>query len=242
MKALFIHGIEDQGSSWADTCAALDGIECVTPDFPWRMFTDFTWLREQAPDAAVAAELERVRPELCVAHSFGALALIEALLRAPDAVRPRALVLIAPFYLSENERLDWLLLDRTRTEFTRLMRDSIVTRTQRAGRVISEEIIEIMVTKVLSGINPLAFTELFGHFSLMRRRPLEDLAIPGRLIGSEGDPGFAGSRARELGARLGLELTLLPGRDHFLHYTAPKTVAETITETIQSLLVKGIHE
>jgi len=217
MRALFIHGIEDQGSSWEQTTAALArSFDCVTPDFPWRMFTDFAWLKDRAPDEVVLAELERVRPELCVAHSFGA---------------------IAPFYLSETERLDWRLLDRTREEFTSLMRDSIVSRAYRAGRSISEETVQSMVGKLMSGISPLAFTELFGHFALMRRRRLEDLSVPGCLIGSEDDPGFAGDRARELSSRLGLDLTLLPGRDHFLHYTAPETVADII-QSLFALFVK----
>jgi pimeloyl-ACP methyl ester carboxylesterase len=238
MRALFIHGIEDQGSSWEQTTAALArSFDCVTPDFPWRMFTDFAWLKDRAPDEVVLAELERVRPELCVAHSFGALALIETLLSCPVDLRPRAIVLIAPFYLSETERLDWRLLDRTREEFTSLMRDSIVSRAYRAGRSISEETVQSMVGKLMSGISPLAFTELFGHFALMRRRRLEDLSVPGCLIGSEDDPGFAGDRARELSSRLGLDLTLLPGRDHFLHYTAPETVADII-QSLFALFVK----
>lgn len=238
MKALFIHGIEDQGASWRETCAALDeGFEYETPDFPWQRGTDFTWLCTQAPHEAVMAELERVQPEICVAHSFGALTLIEALLRDPAGYRPRAIVLIAPFYLNTAERLDWRLLDRTRVEFSNLMRDSIVSRAKRVGRAVSEETLELMVGKLMKGINPLAFTELFGHFALMQHRPLESLAIPGRLIGSEDDPGFAGDRALELSSRLGLELTLLPGRDHFLHYTAPQAVAESIQSLLQGSYV-----
>ncbi|MFJ4650571.1 alpha/beta fold hydrolase [Nocardia sp. NPDC088792] len=233
MKALFIHGIEDQGASWRETCAALDAdFDCAAPDFPWQRGTRFTWLCTRSPHDAVVAELERVHPEICVAHSFGALALIEALLLGPEELRPRAIVLIAPFYLNTAERLDWRLLDRTRIEFANLMRDSIVARARRVGRTVSEETIDLMVGKLISGINPLAFTELFGHFALMQHRPLEDLAIPGRLLGSADDPGFAGDRARELGSRLGLETTLLPGRDHFLHYTAPQTVADTIQSIV----------
>jgi len=235
MRALFVHGIEDRGASWAPTCAALgEDIECLTPDFPWQMFTDFVWLSDINPEQAVRRSLEEVRPDLCIAHSFGALALVEALLRCPEELRPRGMVLVAPFYLSESERLDWTLLDRTRAEFGQLMRDSIVSRTRRAGRTIGEEALQGMVAKLLSGINPLAFTQLFGHFALMRRRRLEDVGVPGRLLASRNDPGFAGARATELSTRLGLELTLLPGRDHFLHYTAPETVADTI----RTLLLK----
>jgi pimeloyl-ACP methyl ester carboxylesterase len=235
MKALFIHGIEDRGASWAPTCAALgEDIECLAPDLPWQMFTDFVWLSDLSPEEAVRRLLDTVRPDLCVAHSFGALALVEALLRCPEEHRPRGMVLVAPFYLSGDERLDWYLLDRTRAEFSQLMRDSIVSRTRRAGRTIDAETLDDMITKIMSGINPLAFTQLFGHFALMRRRRLEDVGVAGRLVGSADDPGFTGARAIELSTRLGLELTLVPGRDHFLHYTAPEIVADTV----RSLLVK----
>lgn len=232
---LLVHGVEDTSDIWtpvADRLRALS-ISCEAPGYPWGRMADFTWSATTSAGEVVLADIERIAPNICVAHSFGCLALLEALARCDPAQRPAAIVLVSPFYLPVGETVNWALVNRTRDEFANLMRAAVNSKSASVGRNLSPEAAELISDKIVNSMNPLGFITLFRSFVLLRELDLESLQLPTEIVTAHGDPGLAENRRFELTERLRARLTLHDGSDHFVHYNSPDSVVKAIARSAE---------
>lgn len=232
--ALFVHGADDSPQIWDPVITLLSahGIGAVVGGYPWGRFGDPTWSMDKTSGDLVQADLNRHRPRVCVAHSFGCLALLEALSSDTEGARPAAVVLVSPFYLSHSEPVTWELVDRTRSEFIALLRRSVVSRSTSVGRALSDESVDLITDKLTTQMNPLGFISLFTSFVLVRERNLESITMPVEIVAAEDDPGLRGmARRDELSRRLRASSTVVEGDDHFIHYNQPTLIVDAIVRT-----------
>lgn len=231
--ALLVHGVEDTSDIWAPVSDRLQAlsIDCEAPGYPWGRLGDLTWSTRSTAGEVVLSDIERLAPDICVAHSFGCLALLEALVRCDSARRPAAIVLVSPFYLPVGESVNWSLVDRTRCEFTGLMREAVNSKSASLGRNLSAEAADLISDKIVNSMNPLGFIALFQSFVLLRELDLESLGLYTEIVTAQGDPGLAENRRFELSERLDARLTLHEGSDHFVHYNSPDSVVEAIARS-----------
>lgn len=233
--ALLIHGADDTTQIWDPVVTRLTelGTVATVGDYPWGRLGDPAWSARASAGRLVRSDLATTRPDVCVAHSFGCIALLEAMVDLPAVDLPRAVVLVAPFYLARSEPMTWELVDRTRSEFADLMRRAVGSRSMAVGRRLSAESAELIADKLVSGMNPLGFITLFQGFAMLRERDLESIGVPTEIIAAREDPGLTGNRRKEeLAERLGARLTTTDGNDHFLHYNDPDLVVEAITRSL----------
>lgn len=234
-SVLLVHGVEDTSDIWAPVADRLRArsIGCEAPGYPWGRMADFTWSAKTSAGEVVLTDIERIAPDICVAHSFGCLALLEALARCDPARRPAAIVLVSPFYLPLGEAVNWTLVDRTRNEFAHLMREAVNSKSASLGRNLSPEAAELISDKIVNSMNPLGFIALFQSFVLLRELDLESFQLHTEIVTAQGDPGLAENRRFELTERLRARLTLHEGSDHFVHYNSPDSVVEAIARSAE---------
>src|SRR4051794_16876314 len=96
-RLALIHGLEESWTSWTRMAALLPDVHLFGLDLPWRPRSDYRWAEAAAPAGwlGLALELLPETPDLVVAHSFGATALLE-LLSLTDVPGLSTAALISP--------------------------------------------------------------------------------------------------------------------------------------------------
>ncbi|MFB7668822.1 alpha/beta fold hydrolase [Kitasatospora sp. NPDC056138] len=215
LRVLLLHGLAGGANVWDDYLGLADhGHELWAAELPWRAEAVPDWPR-QSPAHWTAQAMARVPggPDVVVAHSFGAAALL-ALLDgqgvpaadlAPAGVDAftwhglRGVVLVSPFYRADPGQFDWETISYYLNGFDRILADGL--RVRSGGRIVGE-LRQEMALKVRERIGPYGWT---GFFDTYLRTPYLDtrrLAGPCLVIGGADDFAAFPADSEALGAAL----------------------------------------
>lgn len=232
--ALLLHGLENTWASWQPLAAHLGGRWRVgAAELPWSAGNDYRWRRQAPPATWVAEALASCDepPELVVAHSFGAVALLEVLATRPSTAVGSA-VLIAPFYLRPSVTPSWRLFDVSRQQFLDQVRDGLRVGLGRRAAAIDPAIFERIVAKVIDRIGPEGFVAVFDQYLATASFPLAAVRSPGLVISGEDDVTLRERDATALAATPALTVVRKRRYGHFCHVQQPDQVATDITEFV----------
>ncbi len=225
------HGLEDGWSSWRPVAGALGGTpRVVALDLPWRAGNDYTW-RGRSAGRWLADALDGVggRPDVLVAHSFGANAVLD-LLSAGDGRIGRSALLVCPFYRRPDELLSWAMLDRSRARFTATIGEGIVARLGRRAGALDPEVLRSMIDLAVRRVGPAAFLSVFEQFVASGALPLGGVGTPTLVLAGGADPVLSVRSAGALaGAIPGAAAVVVPEFDHYCHIRRPQEVAAQVT-------------
>ncbi len=242
LVTVLLHGMEDSWQSWGPLAGFLDpSWRVVALDPPWHPGNDYRWRGAASAGEWVRRLLDGLDdpPDIIIAHSFGASALLEALARSP---RPlcRAAVLVAPVTWPPGLEVTWEVFDRARARFSEVIGDAVLVRLgRRAGQVDAElraDMTDIMVRR----IGPRGFLSLFEQFVLTAELPLRDVPTPALVLVGGQDPGLVGGQADGLAdAMPSARVELISHYDHYCHVEYAEEVARRIVEFVRATLSNG---
>ncbi|GAA3733994.1 alpha/beta fold hydrolase [Salinactinospora qingdaonensis] len=239
-----VHGLEDDWRSWRSLVRELRRRETLKNarfralDLPWRSGCDYTWRRATTPSDWVDRGLGTLAqpPQVVIAHSFGANAVLELLATRPSASQPMAVVLIAPFYRPPSVPVTWKLFEQSRDNFNQQMHDGVVARLSRRGRVIEEDVLESMIRKTVERVGPSGFLAVFDQFVGSGELRLADVRPPTLVLAGARDPGLGRRRGAVLTEEMpAADVVLHEEWDHFCHIRHADEVATRITGFLDTL-------
>ncbi|MEH1123226.1 alpha/beta fold hydrolase [Micromonospora sp. CPCC 206061] len=229
--AVLVHGLEDSWQSWRAVAARLDPAwRVVALDLPWRAGNDYRWRRGRPARAWLAAALDLVgaRPDLVVAHSFGANATLE--LVAGGAAPRRGAVLLCPLYRPPELPVTWRVFERSRSGFVRHVRDGVRARLGRRAEVMDAELLEVVTAKAVDRIGPGGFLTVFEHFVASGGLTLSTVEVPVLVLAGAADHTLpraaAAALARDMPAAT---VRVHEGYDHFCHVRRAGQVAADVS-------------
>jgi pimeloyl-ACP methyl ester carboxylesterase len=230
LRIAFLHGLQENARCWDQVTAALpDDVDAWVFGLPWDGAHGDAWAMEREPGVWIERALAQLpyRPDVLVAHSFGANALLDHLdaTGTPDDLR---LVLLAPFFRATRAEFDWRLLSYYLTDFHLFLAGGI---TSRRARTIDPDVLLGMSLKVRDRVGAygwLRFMELFT------RTPLLDLAgltMPVAVVGGERDIASYPADCTALAAALpDATVEIVEGCGHHLMVEAPERVVRIVRE------------
>jgi pimeloyl-ACP methyl ester carboxylesterase len=124
-------------------------------------------------------------PDLVVAHSFSANALLELLDQGQRRV-PRGVVLVSPFYRAAPEHFDWSTLAYYVNSFHRILEEGI--RVQSVSR-LSAEVERRMALRARERVGPYGWMRFFDAY--LRTPQLRAGRLTGPFLVVAGDRDFA---------------------------------------------------
>lgn len=216
LRVLFLHGLAGGGNVWDDYLArAADrGHALWTAELPWRSDEVEDWA-VHSPAHWTARAMAQVPggPDVVVAHSFGAgalLALLDGQGVEPDGLAPdgvdaftwhrlRGVVLVSPFYRPRAEQFDWDALAYYVNGFGRILEDGLRVR---SGGRITGELRRDMALKVRERVGPYGWTSFFDTYLRTPYLRTERLTGPCLVIGGESDFAAFPAESEALGAAL----------------------------------------
>ncbi|MBM0236883.1 alpha/beta hydrolase [Micromonospora sp. ATA32] len=240
----FAHGLEDSWESWLPLAQRLrPGCRAVAFDLPWRPGNDYRWRRR--PSAAwLGAELDLLerRPDLMVAHSYGANALLE-MLCAQDPRLPDRVVLICPLYRPPDVGVTWSVFERARRAFERHIHDSLRSRLGPRLALLDSDVVDLMIAKAVDRIGPSGFLAVFDQFSSSASLALSQIRAQVLVLAGGADPTLSPAAASTLaGGITGARLTVDDDFDHFCYVRRPGEVAATVHAFADSTFVPTPYE
>ncbi|WP_260867979.1 alpha/beta fold hydrolase [Streptomyces sp. SAJ15] len=216
LRVLMLHGLASGASVWEPFAErAPEECELWAAELPWRGSGVPGWAECPAADwieQAVAAVPGG--PQVVLAHSFGAGALLAWLDRArPAAAGLRGVVLVSPFYRAEAGDFSWETISYYLNDFYRILDDGL--RVSSAGRV-GPEVRHGMALKVQDRIGPYGWVRFFDTYLGTPRLRTDRMRMPFLIVGGEKDFAAFPADSEALGAALpAAEVTILPGAGHF---------------------------
>jgi pimeloyl-ACP methyl ester carboxylesterase len=218
-RMLLLHGLGGRASAWDDFVDGADGMhvrpEIYDVELPWSALGAADWCYGGAGDPVqLVTDLVAGAGEpfdVVVAHSFAAGLLLEAL--AAGTVRPRAVVLLSPFYRAEAKQFDWPTISYYLNDFHLVFAEALRVG---PGRRFAERHRAWLGERLRDVVGPYGW---MSFFQLYLRTPflrLADVAVPVLVVCGDADIAVPPSDSRELVAALpGAVRTELPGCGHF---------------------------
>lgn len=203
-----IHGMIEEWTTWETLMARLAPAHTLySVEMPWTGKQGGLWGLRTTPAQWIeqALALSPGGGGVCIAHSFGANALLDYCC-TPGAALPRALVLISPFYKARHEEFTWPLFQFYVDNINTFIREGI--RIKSNSRRISRGIMASMAGKVKDRFTVFGWLQFFNLFIRTPALDLGGLDIPCLVIAGEKD--FS-TRAGDLET---LAQTLPNGRFH----------------------------
>ncbi|MEV0289140.1 alpha/beta fold hydrolase [Kribbella sp. NPDC050820] len=222
--ALVLHGLEDVHTSWYPVARALGrGWSCVSAELPWCAGNDYGWRWDASPGGWIARVLARLdqSPDLVVAHSFAANAVLE-LMAGDREPQIQAALLLSPFFHRQTQRATWQTWDSARAAFERQIRDGIAVRL-RAG--IRADDLELVVSRTLDRVGADGFVAVFDEYLRSARLDLRLVVAPVAVVVGAEERARAGECAALAAALPNARLVVEPDQDHYLHLADPGRVA-----------------
>ncbi|MCX4693183.1 alpha/beta fold hydrolase [Streptomyces sp. NBC_01408] len=187
LRVLLLHGLAGGANVW-DTYLehTRDSPHAVwTAELPWRAEEVEGWTaRSPAHWAGEAMGGVPGGPDVVIAHSFGANALL-ALLDGRDARHlPRAVVLVSPFYRPRPEAFDWEAISYYLNDFDRILADGLRVRSD--GR-IPAGMRQEMALKVRDRIGPYGWVSFFDTYLRTPALRTDRMTMPCLIVGGEQD-------------------------------------------------------
>ncbi|MEU8181959.1 alpha/beta hydrolase [Micromonospora sp. NPDC049044] len=218
-----LHGLGSGTSVWEGLLPLLPPqLEVWAYQLPWDTAGGSGWAEHR--DSRVwlerAFDSAPVRPELVVAHSFGANVLLDAIC-AGAARLGRGLVLISPFYRPAPRAFDWAAMSHYMNDFDELIRSGIKARRgPRLGTAFTsageDDLLEAMVAKVRERIGPYGWLRFFDLFTQTPFLDLSAVDVPCLVLGGGRDTAAYPADVRSLGGALpDAQTHILPDSGHF---------------------------
>ncbi|OXM47346.1 alpha/beta fold hydrolase [Amycolatopsis alba] len=225
-----VHGMAGTWRSWLPLRERFDPSWRVFAfDLPWRSATDVGWRRLGTPAWWIARAVDElgVEPDLIVAHSFGANALLQLLATSPDPPTGAA-VLLAPGLLGAPDGPESDQRERVRDLVSATLRQ-VVSGTDGASSGLEDE------PRVMGDIpfgdfwrdcsEPIV--ELVGN---VHRLPLASVGVPVTVLC---DPGESGGGAQRLTEALpDAHAVFLDHAGHLPHFSRTDEVLREVVELV----------
>lgn len=219
-RVLLLHGLAGGGNVWdgyLEHTADADQ-ENWTAELPWRATESPEWTAH-SPAHWIRQALHQVPdgPDVIIAHSFGANALLSLLADPagpPDDIRmPRAVVLASPFYRAHAESFDWDSISYYLNGFDAILADGLRVR---SGGRLSDELRQDMAAKVRDRIGPYGWMSFFDTYLRTPQLRCDRLTVPVLIVGGERDFAAFPRDSHALGAALPhATVHILPASGHF---------------------------
>jgi len=242
-RVLFLHGLASSPTTWADLIPLMDpSCELWFADLPWGGAGRSAWWRRPPADW-VGQAIDGIPGgvDLVVAHSFGA----NALLSWADAFgartagftegdgRPRGLVLVSPFYRSEEHEFGWDSISYYLNHFDLILQEGV--RARSGGRV-PEELQHDIALKVRDRIGCQGWMRFFDTYLATPRLRVDLLSFPCLIIGGSDDLSAFPSDAHALGRDLpDARVVLFSKAGHFSMIEHSEEFASALNEMIREV-------
>ncbi len=210
--AVLVHGMVDSSEGWAPLLDALSGWSVWALDLPWSGAQGPGWpgvmLTEQWLEAALAL---CPAPDLTIAHSFGATAVLASRLAGRSF---GAQVLLSPLLSGVETQMSWGDMDgfvRTLPAYLQLG-----LRIRLGAAPPPQNVLDLMTGKLVDRVLPDAMLELFRLYRASRLWDLTALDCPTLVLAGAEDRGLCSdgySRLRE--AAPPLQTVMLEGCGHY---------------------------
>ncbi|WP_329008688.1 alpha/beta hydrolase [Micromonospora rifamycinica] len=227
---VFAHGLEDSWASWLPLSNVLPSDWYpVALDLPWRPGNDYRW-RHRPSSQWLADGLDGLdrRPDLLVAHSYGANALLE-LLCAGDRRVPDTVILICPLYRPPDVVVTWRLFERARRSFEQHIHDSLRSRLGTRLRALDPDVVDRMIAKAFDRVGPSGFLTVFDQFSASASMRLDRVTARVLVLAGGSDPTLSPQAARTLADGMPhAVLSVGESYDHFCYARQPEDVASRL--------------
>lgn len=225
-RMLLLHGLAASDSVW-DACLGLLPADCEvwTAQLPWRGEGTSDWARHPDPGHWLRQALDAVPggPQVVLAHSMSATALLDVLDRAQDAPPGSpgtaaargigALVLVSPFFRRTAEEFDWATLRYSVDNFHLIMEEGI--RVHSGGRVAAD-LRRAMGERVRDYVGPYGWVRFIDLYLRTPALRLSGLTVPTLVLSGVHDTAAAPAESQVLAASLPEgRVHLLPGSGHF---------------------------
>lgn len=225
------HGLEDQWTGWLPLAAHLDpSWRVVALDLPWRSGNDYRWRHRSAADwLGDALDLLDARPDVLVAHSLGANAVLQLLCAGDTRPGPVA-ALVCPMYRPPRQPVTWKMFDRARTTFVAHIHEGVRARLGARVTGMDPAVLETMMSLALDRVGPEGFVTVFQQFISSAELTLGEVRVPTLLVAGGADPTLSPDAALALAdAMPGGRALVTDAYDHFCHVRDPVGVAAQIT-------------
>lgn len=184
----FVHGLGESWDVWQYSRRWLgDEFRLACLELPWSGREMQRWQGIKSPREWLheALELLAAPPNVLIGHSFGANTMLEYLQqhRMPDL---QAIVLVSPFYVSQNTAINWPLFHKALENFEATMKQGLAIRQTISGRK-NADLLSAMSEKVIERIGLLGFMEFFALFSRTPVLQLDRIAAPTLIITGNND-------------------------------------------------------
>jgi pimeloyl-ACP methyl ester carboxylesterase len=238
------HGLEDRWMSWAPMAAALDpSWRMVALDLPWRSGNDYRWHNRSSAQWLDEA-LDRLdeRPDVLIAHSYGANAAL-SLLSQPDPRPIPALLLVCPLYRQPHHPVTWRMFERARTAFAEHIAEGVRARLGRRIATLEADVLQSMIELAQDRVGPAGFVTVFQQFVTSADLPLHAVEIPTLVLAGGADATLSPRAATALASAItGARLHIDEGFDHFCHIRQATGVAAHVADFVASTALKTVGE
>jgi pimeloyl-ACP methyl ester carboxylesterase len=216
VRVLLVPGLAGSAGVWdalADRCPESLDIWIAQP--PWASTGDGRWSHEtDASSWITEAVLALDEPvDAVVAHSFAAAMLLEQLVRQDCPIRPRAVVLVSPFYRARPQDFDWSTLSKYLNGFHAILEEGL--RLDLGGQ-LPDDVRSLMALRLRDCVGPYGWLRFFDAY--LRTPFLDAVAVRPAVLVVSGDRDLAAppSDARALAQALpGAQLELITDCGHF---------------------------
>lgn len=238
------HGLEDRWTSWVPMVAALDpSWRMVALELPWQSGNDYRWHhRSSAQWLDEALEQVGERPDVLIAHSYGANAALN-LLCEPDPRPIPALLLICPLYRQPHHPVTWRMFERARTAFAEHIAEGVRARLRNRIDTMEPDVLQTMIELAQDRVGPAGFVTVFSQFIASADLPLETVEVPSLVLAGGADATLAPEAATALAAAIsGGRLHIDEGFDHFCHIRQATGVAAHVAEFVASTALRTVGD
>ncbi|KJY48069.1 MULTISPECIES: alpha/beta fold hydrolase [Streptomyces] len=244
-RIALVHGFEESRQSWEPLTAHLSpDLRLYALDLPWRNGSQHRW----ASGGTSPAWLERAlsllpgRPDLIVAHSYGATTLLDLLTRRVEAARVPS-VLVAPVFRPDDRPMDPGFFDEAVQRFRGVLADGLRAQMGPRAQTVPVDILASMADKVRERVEPHGFLQFYATLARCPDLRLEDVDVPVLMISGTRDPSAPPQAVDALRSRIPhFSLHQDPGFSHFCQLQQPGPVAEAITAQLTRLGLRPIEE
>jgi pimeloyl-ACP methyl ester carboxylesterase len=227
-RVMLLHGLGGSAAIWADLVAhGGAALDFWNPDLPWLAGGDAEWSRRTEPRRWVRQAMRAVHggPDVVVAHSFAANLVLDLLSRA-EVERPKAVVLVSPFYRPAAHDFDWDTISYYLNDFHRIFEEALRVS---GGDRLAEDTVGWMAQRIRDRIGPYGWMRFFEAYLATPFLNTANVTMPVLLVAGENDIAARPSDATALAAGLpDCRLAVLPGCGHFAVAERPAEFAEIV--------------